>query len=79
MPNNHRLLLLWIPGEYSDHILDSVDYENPSASVHCDIEAACLTLGSRVTDTASTLLCQLFRPGNDANESPFGIINLKSS
>ncbi len=77
MLHNHQLLLLWIPGEYSDYIFDSIDYKNPAARIYRDIEAACLTLGGRVTDTASTLLYQLFRPGDDTHESSFGVVNLK--
>ena len=75
---NHQLLLLGVPGEYSDHIPDSIDYENPVACVHCYIEAAGLTLGGRVTDTGCTLLYQLFRSGDDADESPFGVVNLET-
>jgi hypothetical protein len=75
---NHQLLLLGIPGEYSHHILDSIDYKNLSACVNCHIETACLTLGGRLTDAGCTLLCQLFRACDGADERPFGVINFEA-
>ena len=74
----YPLLLLGVLGEYSDHIFDSIDYENPAVRIYRDIEAACLTLGGCVADTGCALLDQLFRPGDDTDESPFGVINLQT-
>ena len=78
MKLNHQLLFLGVPGEYSDHIFDSIDYKDLVAFVHCHIEAACLTLCGCVTDTGCTLPDQLFRPGDDADEGPFGVVNLET-